>query len=127
MLKFLKCQFGIQRVEYLGHVVSDQGVEMDGAKISAIVQWLVPINLKKLRGYLGLTGYYRRFIRQYSQLARLLTDLLKKDNFHWNPKANKAFKALKVAITITLVLALPNFSQPFTIETDASGLGIGLF
>lgn len=74
-----------------------------------------------------MTGYYRRFIRQYSQLARLLTDLLKKDNFHWNPKANKAFKALKVAITITLVLALPNFSQPFTIETDASGLGIGLF
>lgn len=74
-----------------------------------------------------MTWYYRRVVRQYTQLVRPLTDLLKRDNFHWNTEANDVFMALNKAITTSPILALSDFSQPLPIETDASGLGIGLF
>lgn len=96
----------------------------DPDKIKSIVQWPIPKTLKQLRGILGLTGYYRRFIRDYGKICRPLTQLLKKDSFTWNTQPTAAFEELKV-MTTPPVLALPDFSQTFVIKVDASGVGIG--
>lgn len=123
-----KCQFGQTAVEYLGHVVSQFGVAMDPSKVSSIIRWPVPKSIKAVRGFLGLTGYYRRFIKDYGKIAQPLTTLLKKetgDKFAWPDGAHNAFEALKTAVTNSPVLVTPDFSRPFIIECDASGVGIG--
>ena len=84
-----------------------------------------PPPLKELRGFLGLTGYYRCFVANYGSIAWPVTELLRKDNFHWEPKVEAAFAALKQAMTQILVLALPKFSKTFIVGTDASGTSIG--
>jgi hypothetical protein len=83
-VKLSKCSFGVSEIEYLGHVVSGQGVSMDREKIQAVLDWPPPKNIKQLRGFLGLTGYYRRFIQSYAKLASPLTDLLKKEAYVWS-------------------------------------------
>ncbi|XP_075106944.1 putative mitochondrial protein AtMg00860 [Nicotiana tabacum] len=98
---------------------------MDQQNVSAVWSWSQLNTLKRLRGFLGLTGYYRRFIKNYGLIARPLHDLLKKGSFVWNSLATEAFEALKKAITSAPVLTLPDFSKEFVIETDASGEGIG--
>ncbi|RVW31621.1 Transposon Tf2-11 polyprotein [Vitis vinifera] len=124
-VKATKYDFGKQELEYLGHIVTNHGVKVDGKKIEAMIAWPQPTTITELRGFLGLTGYYRKFVRNYGVLARPLTNLLKKGNFKWDEDAAAAFTMLKQALTTTPTLAMPNFNEPFTIETDASGDGIG--
>lgn len=104
-----KCQFGQSQLEYLGHVISGQGVAADRSKVKAMLDWLVPKSLRELRGFLGLTGYYWRFVANYGGLAWPLIEQLKKDSFNWGPVAEEAFVCLKEAMTTVLVFALPNF------------------
>ncbi|MCH80874.1 Ty3/gypsy retrotransposon protein, partial [Trifolium medium] len=124
-VKLSKCSFGVLEIEYLGHMVTGHGVSMDKDKVQAVINWPTPKNVNQLRGFLGLTGYYRRFIKSYAKIASPLTDLLKKAAYEWNDQAELAFQQLKTAITSAPVLALPNFHKPFILETDASGVGIG--
>ncbi|XP_054820707.1 uncharacterized protein LOC129319639 [Prosopis cineraria] len=120
-----KCSFGQTQIEYLGHVVAANGVSMDLSKVAAVQQWPTPANVSQLRGFLGLTGYYRRFIHKYASIAQPLTRLLQKNGFIWTNEAQSAFDLLKKALTEAPVLALPDFSLPFVVETDASGCAIG--
>jgi hypothetical protein len=97
-------------VEYLGHIISVQGVCVDPWKIQVMVGWPFPKSIKALRGFLGLTGYCMKFIKGYGSIATLLTNMLKKNSFGWNIEAQAIYEALKLAVTQALVLALPNFA-----------------
>lgn len=117
-VKMSKCLFAVNQVDYLGHIISGEGMATDPSKIVAVNDWPVPTTITQLRGFLGLCGYYRRFVKDFGSIARPLHDILKKDNFHWTSLQDTAFKALKQALVTAPVLALPNFSLPFVLETD---------
>ena len=125
-LKLPKCSFATQQVEYLGHIVSEQGVEPVPTKVTSVHQWPPPMSVRALRGFLGLSGFYHRFIKGYATLIAPLIALLAKDSFHWTQAADQAFRKLKEAFCTTLVLRLPDFSLPFVLETDALGTGMGV-
>jgi len=111
--KLSKCFFGQTQIDYLGHVVSRDGVKVDETKIQVIKQWVVPTSMKQLQAFLGLVSYDRKFIWNFAMLVAPLTNLLKKDVFHWSTKSQQAFDSLKTTLTHTSVLALPNFVKPF--------------
>jgi len=122
--KLFKCSFGQTQIDYVGHVVSRDRVKVDETKIQAIKQWVVPTLMKQMRAFLGLVSYYRKFIWNFAMLATPLTDLLKKDAFHWSTKSQQAFDSLKTTLTHIPVLVLPNFVKPFipgTLLNDDKG------
>jgi len=123
--KLSKCAFGQTQMEYLGHVVSRDGVKVDNSKIQAVTQWPIPSSIRQLRAFLGLASYYGKFIRHFAVVAAPLTDLLAKDGFKWSDQTTTTFRQLQQALAQAPVLTLPDFSQPFVLETYASGLGIG--
>ena len=120
-----KCKFGQTAVQYLGHIISQDGVCVDPEKVSAMVQWPQPRSPRAMRGFLGLTGYYRKFIQDYGKIAAPLTQMLRKNSYQWSDKAVTAFEKLKNAMTRAPVLALPDFARQFVVECDACGSGIG--
>jgi hypothetical protein len=120
-----KCEFGMTEVLYLGHIIGVKGVQVHQEKIQAIVDWPTPKTLTKLRGFLGICSYYRRFVKGFSQLCAPLTDSTKKGASRWSEEAQSTFDKMKKVMSTGPVLALPNFDQPFTLECDASGEGIG--
>jgi len=122
-----KCYFMQRKVPYLGHFVSKDGIETDPKKIKDVSDWPEITNQKQLRGFLGLTGYYRRFIQGYADVARLLTDLLKKEIvFRWTNEHEAAKQALITKLTEAPLLVQPDFSKPFHLATDASEDAIGV-
>ena len=125
-VKLTKCAFSQQQINYLGHTISAEGVSIDPSKVETVQNWPTPSNVKEVRGFLGLSGYYRKFIKHYGIISRPLTDLLKKGGpFLWTSVTDLAFNTLKQALVEAPVLALPQFDKPFVIETDACDTGIG--
>lgn len=126
MVKLKKCRFAQREIKYLGHILSANGVRTDPEKAAAVEQWPVPTNVHELRGFLGLAGFYRKFVKHFAIMAKPLTQLLKKHQlFVWTPDHQQAFTALKKALCTTPALAIPDFSKTFAIETDACQYGVG--
>lgn len=118
-----KCTFAVKEVEYLGHIASNEGVKPDLKKISAVANYPRPHNV---RAFLGLVGYYRRFIKNFACRTEPLTELLKKEvKFEWKQQQETAFLDLTNALCTKHVLRYPDFSKPFILSTDASGIAIG--
>lgn len=125
-VKLSKCTFATRSISYLGHVISEAGVQRDPNKVTAVVNWPTPSNVKELRSFLGLAGYYRKFVQHFGIISKPLTLLLKKNTrFLWTQEQDIAFHCLKTKLSQAPVLALPDFSKPFVLETDACDQGIG--
>ena len=121
-----KCTFFHRELRFLGFVVSDKGIAIDPEKIEAVKKYPQPKNLKELRGFLGLTGFYRKHIKDYGTLADPMYKALQKDTkFVWAESLQSSFTALTTALCQAPILGYPNFSEPFTLCTDASLVGIG--
>lgn len=115
----------MDRVDYLRHFISAEAISTDSSKIKVVAEWPIPKNIKQLRGFLGLVGYYRRFVKEFRVIASPLHALTKTDSFQRSIAAQEAFDNLKHAICQTPVLVLPVFDKTFIVEVDASDNGIG--
>ena len=125
-LKPGKCELFRKQVNFLGHVVSERGIECDPSKIEALREWKAPTTLTELRAYLGFVGYYRKFIPSFATVAEPLNDLLRKDvEFRWTTRCQEAFDQLKEPLLKAPLLIYPDMEEDFILDTDASGFGIG--
>ncbi|KAA0051925.1 pol protein [Cucumis melo var. makuwa] len=124
--KFSKCEFWLKMVTFLGHVVSSEGVSMDPAKIEAVINWPRPSTVSEIQSFLGLAGYYRRFVEDFSRIASPLTQLTRKGTpFVWSPACESSFQELKQKLVTAPVLTVPDGSGSFVIYSDASKKGLG--
>lgn len=121
-----KCNFLRKEVVYLGHIITKDGIKADPSKIEAVVNFPAPQNEKEIMSFLGLAGYYRKFIKDFSKIAKPLSELLKKDvTWSWGEKEQIAFADLKEVLTTAPILQYPDFEKPFLLTTDASNKAIG--
>ncbi|KAJ4717010.1 Retrotransposon protein, putative, Ty3-gypsy subclass [Melia azedarach] len=124
--KFKKCEFWLHRIAFLGHVVSSEGISVDPSKIEAVVDWPRPTNIGEVRSFLGLAGYYRRFVEGFSRIATPLTQLTRKNvKFQWSDECEKSFQELKHRLVTAQVLTIPTGSDGYVIYSDASLKGLG--
>nr|GEZ33465.1 putative reverse transcriptase domain-containing protein [Tanacetum cinerariifolium] len=124
-MKFLKCEFCLGHVVFLGHIVPADGITMDPAKVEPVTKWLRPKTVTEIRSFLGLAGYYRRFLEGFSHLALSLTKLMRKGKkFVWDEEREKSFEELKKRLVFALILTLPSGSGGFQIYSDASKKGL---
>ncbi|WVZ74857.1 hypothetical protein U9M48_022981 [Paspalum notatum var. saurae] len=124
--KFSKCAFWLKEVAFLGHILSAKGVAVDPSKVEDVLNWKQPQTVTEIRSFLGLAGYYRRFIKDFSKIAKPMTALTQKNaKFAWSPKCEEAFGTLKKLLTTAPVLAQPDITKPFDVYCDASGSGLG--
>jgi hypothetical protein len=124
--KFSKCEFWLKKVGFLGHILSEGGVAVDPEKIRTVKDWRAPTNQTEVRAFLGLAGYYRKFVEGFSSIAKLMTLLLKKEKkFEWDSKCEESFQHLKKKLISAPILIMPDITQPFDVFCDASKLGLG--
>jgi hypothetical protein len=124
--KFSKCEFWIDKVPFLGHIISNGGIAVDPAKVKEIMEWRVPTTVTEIRSFLGLAGYYQRFIEGFSKIAKPMTSLLEKGReFKWDEKCQESFDQLKERLMSPPVLIMPDLQKGFDIYCDACGQGLG--
>jgi hypothetical protein len=124
--KFSKCEFWINKVSFLGHVISPEGIAVDPGTVRDVFDWKPPTSVTQVCSFLVLVGYYRRFILNFSKISKPITELLKKGNkYVWSEDCDEAFKTLNKLLTTPLMLAQPDIVKPFDIYCDASGTGLG--
>jgi hypothetical protein len=112
--KFGKCEFWLKEVRFLRHVISGEGITVDPSKVVAVTDWEAPTTVKEIRSFLGLAGYYRRFIENFSKIAKPMTELLKKETkFIWTEDCEANFQELKKRLVIAPMLILPNIRKDF--------------
>jgi hypothetical protein len=124
--KLSKCEFWLEKIAFLGHILTTEGREVDPSKVEVVSKWKQPSNVSEVRSFLGMAGYYRRFIKGFSSIARPMTELLKKDNkFVWTLKCEESLQIIKQKLTTAPVLTLPDIHQNFVIFCDGSRQGLG--
>ena len=124
--KLSKYEFGMTDILYISHLIGQEGVKVHMEKIKVILDWPILMNLTKLRGFISIFTYYRNFVKGFSKFTTPLTDLTKKGAFFWSKKVEQPLKLMKEVMSSFPVLALPDFTQPFVLECDASRDGIGV-
>jgi hypothetical protein len=124
--KFNKCEFWLSKVAFLGHVISAGGISVDPDKVRDVLNWMPPINVSEIRSFLRLAGYYRRFIKDFSKIAKPTTKLVEKNKaFEWTVECQSNFEELKKCLTSAPVLVLPDVTKKFDLYCDASRRGMG--
>ncbi|XP_074351950.1 uncharacterized protein LOC141691106 [Apium graveolens] len=124
--KFSKCEFWLKEVQFLGHIISREGIQVDPTKIEAVLNWERPKTPTEVRSFLGLAGYYRRFVKDFAKIATPLTKLTRQsEKFEWNSKCEESFQELKNRLVTAPVLVLPDEQGNFVIYSDASYRGLG--
>ncbi|KAF5454694.1 hypothetical protein F2P56_024341 [Juglans regia] len=124
--KLSKCEFWLREVKFVGHIISSEGVAVDPAKIEAIIEWQRQTNVHEICSFLGLVGYYRRFVEGFSKFSSTTTTLTRKNaKFVWSKKCERSFQELERRLTIAPVLALPELHKPYVVYSDASKMGLG--
>jgi hypothetical protein len=124
--KFSKCEFWLKEVQFLGHILSEKGISMDPSKVQQVMEWMAPTSFTEVKSFLGFSRYYRRFIPDFSKIAKPMTWLLEKDHkFARTEECETTFHTLQTLVTTALVLAQPNIKKPFDVFYDASGIRLG--
>jgi hypothetical protein len=124
--KFSKCEFWLDTVKFLSHTISRDGISVDPSKVQEVMDWKPPKSVHQIRSFLGLAGYYHRFIPDFSRIAKPMTELLKKGvKFVWSEEFDQAFHTLKKHLTSAPILTQPDMSKPFEVFWDASGTCLG--
>jgi hypothetical protein len=123
--KFSKCEFWMEEVAFLGHVLSAEGIAVDPFKVESVTKWEQPLNVTDVRSFLGMAGYYRRFIENFSKIAKPMMELLKNNTkFEWSEACERSFQELKRRLTTVLVLTLPDIKKDFVVYYDTSRQGL---